>query len=262
MQRAGRGLRAEQERGADLDPVRAQGQRGRDAARVGDATGRDDRDRHRVDHLRHQRHGAELGVEPVGQEHPAVPAGLDALRDDHVAAVVGQPAGLGHGRRRRHDPCPGRRAPGRPAPAAGSPKWKLTTAGRSCSTSSHARRVERCPAGAGRARPARTPSSAAYGASRSSQCRMRSGSSTGSRWQKKFRLNGPGAGRPDAAPPRPARRRRSSIAHGSEPSPPARPTAMASAEPLEPAIGACTIGSSMPRSSVSLVRQVPVLIRP
>ncbi|MOA27677.1 hypothetical protein D3C78_1485650 [compost metagenome] len=40
-----------------------------------------------------------------------------------------------------------------------------------------------------------------------------------------------------------------SSAHGSEPSPPASATAIASAEPLAPAIGAWMIGSSMPSRS-------------
>jgi len=39
-----------------------------------------------------------------------------------------------------------------------------------------------------------------------------------------------------------------SMAQGSEPSPPALETAMASALPCAPAIGACTIGRSIPRS--------------
>jgi hypothetical protein len=44
------------------------------------------------------------------------------------------------------------------------------------------------------------------------------------------------------------------MAHGRDPSPPASDTAIARSVPLEPAIGAWMIGSSIPRSSVNLDR--------
>jgi hypothetical protein len=40
---------------------------------------------------------------------------------------------------------------------------------------------------------------------------------------------------------------------GNDPRAPTRATLIANAAPLDPAIGACTIGTSMPRASVNLV---------
>ena len=53
-------------------------------------------------------------------------------------------------------------------------------------------------------------------------------------------------------------RRAPSIAHGSEPSPPAFDTAMASALPCTPAIGAWMIGSSMPSRWRTLEATLPM----
>ena len=62
-------------------------------------------------------------------------AGLGALGDHRVAPVISEPEGLGDSRRARQHS-----GTGRPHPidqsAAGSPKWKLTTFGRSSSTTS------------------------------------------------------------------------------------------------------------------------------
>ena len=72
------------------------------------------------------------------EEHAAVAAGLGTLRDDRVAAVLGEPHRLAHRRRRADHACAGRAARARAAALAGSPKWKLTTSGRTRSTTAHA----------------------------------------------------------------------------------------------------------------------------
>ena len=98
------GFRAAQIGAADLHAGRAERKRRRDAAPVGDAAGRDHRHLHRIDHLRHQRKRAGLLGDIVGQEHAAMAAGLRALRDDDVGAVLLQPDRFLHdGRRRHHD---------------------------------------------------------------------------------------------------------------------------------------------------------------
>ena len=70
-------LRRRDEARADDDALRAERERGDDAAPVDDAARGDDRDLHRVDHLRHERERADLA---------RVPAGLGALRGHHVGA--------------------------------------------------------------------------------------------------------------------------------------------------------------------------------
>ena len=85
---------------AEVDADRAEHQRRRDAAPVEDAAGRHHRDRrYRVDHLRHQRHGADL---------PAIAAGLAALRDDDVDAALGRLDRLRDGGDLQHHARPGR----------------------------------------------------------------------------------------------------------------------------------------------------------
>ena len=49
----------------------------------------------RIDDLRNQREGADLGGDIVGEEHAAVAARLIALRDHGVDAVLLQPDRLG-----------------------------------------------------------------------------------------------------------------------------------------------------------------------
>jgi hypothetical protein len=51
-----------------------------------------------------------------------------------------------------------------------------------------------------------------------------------------------------------------STAHGTDPRPPARATSLAIAAPLDPAIGAWTIGTSIPKVSVNLVFIASVLL--
>ena len=127
-------------------------------------------------------------------------------------------------------------------------KWKLTTCGRSSSTSSSARRIEREARRAPAERPrcrGRTRGSTARG--RSATPPRAPGRATGGRWQKKLRLKRrDGRGRADGGDSRRIAAA-SSIAHGSEPRPPALQTAIASALSCAPAIGAWITGSSTPR---------------
>src|SRR5262249_22728994 len=78
----------------------------------------------------------------------------------------------------------------------------------------------------------------------------RTGSDSGGVWQKKLTLNGLVVPRAIAASSARIWSTDSS-AHGSEPSPPAFETAIASALPCTPAIGAWMTGSSIPSSSLT-----------
>ena len=103
---ADRGLRAQEVGGADLDAAGTEHERGGDPPVVGDAAGCDHGHVDGVDDLRDERHRADLGRHVAAQEGPTVPAGLGPLGDDGVAAVVRQPAGLGHRRGRGDHPRP------------------------------------------------------------------------------------------------------------------------------------------------------------
>ena len=82
-------LPACQQAGAHLDAAGTQREgRGR-LPSVGNAAGGDDGDVHRVDDLRHQRHGGHL---------PHMAAGLHALGDDGVSSLIHQPLGKDGGR--------------------------------------------------------------------------------------------------------------------------------------------------------------------
>jgi hypothetical protein len=77
---------------ADLHRGGAERQGGDDATRIGDAAGGDDRHLDCVDDLRDQAK-VPAGGDVVGQEHAAmVPA--SCLRDDGIAAALGQPLRL------------------------------------------------------------------------------------------------------------------------------------------------------------------------
>ena len=81
------GLGAGEKPRADPDPGRTERQRRRDPAPVGDAAGGQNRKRgHRVDHLRHQRHRAEVAANMA--------AGVAPLGDDQVEAGIGGPLRL------------------------------------------------------------------------------------------------------------------------------------------------------------------------
>jgi hypothetical protein len=70
--------------GADLHTGRAKGKRGSDPTPIGDAAGGDDRNRHGVDDLRHERNGPDLCVD-IRLEHATVAASLGALGSDDIA---------------------------------------------------------------------------------------------------------------------------------------------------------------------------------
>jgi len=94
--RVGRGLRAEDERGAHLHRVGTQRQRGGDAGAVHDAAGGDQRQAGLPRQQAHQRQGADPVVAALRVENPAMAAGLDALGDQCI-----DPRGLGQRRFRR-----------------------------------------------------------------------------------------------------------------------------------------------------------------
>ena len=89
---------------------------------------------HRLDDLLHQREGADLRGDIGLEEHAAMAAGLGALRDDRIDAALGEPQRFAARRRRADDLAAGLLHARDAGPASGKPKWKLTTSGRSCST--------------------------------------------------------------------------------------------------------------------------------
>ncbi len=95
MQRIGAALRAQQVGGAQLHTSGAQGLRCRHALGIGDAAGGDHRYVQRGDQLRQQGEGAELGGQVLAEEDAAVAAGLQALGDHQVDAVLLQPEAFG-----------------------------------------------------------------------------------------------------------------------------------------------------------------------
>ena len=129
--------------GADLHARRAERERRRDAARIGDAAGRDHRHLHRIDDLRHQRERADLrrpdsSVRNMPRWPPAsTPCAMIAStpRASSQRASATVVAELDHQAAGRLD-APQQRGVGRP-------KWKLTTSGFSSSTSVAERGVER-----------------------------------------------------------------------------------------------------------------------
>nr|WP_243760886.1 hypothetical protein [Propioniciclava sp. MC1595] len=126
---------------------------------------------------------------------------------------------------------------------SGRPKWKLTTGGANAASTSAASAENGArpgPAGASEA----TPSSAKYGAKAARQRASASASGAGGVWAKKFTLYGtPASRRRDSS----ARRASGlSIAAGRDPSAPACPTAIASALPCTPAMGAWIRGYRVP----------------
>ena len=82
-------LRASEEAGADLHRTRAERERGRHAARIGNASGGDDRHTHRVDDGRQQgEESDELSLRALRVERGAMAAGFRALHDDRIRAGV------------------------------------------------------------------------------------------------------------------------------------------------------------------------------
>ena len=90
-------FRAEQISGSHLHGVGAERERRRCSPGVGDGTGSDHRHVDRIDDLRHQRERSNLRVEIHVEEHAAMSAGFEALRDDSVAAEINQPPRFRYG---------------------------------------------------------------------------------------------------------------------------------------------------------------------
>ena len=80
--------------GADLHARSAKGEGRGDAAAVGDASGGDDRQRHGIDDLRHQRERPDLRCDIGFEEHAAMATGLGALGNDDVDAMLGRGSAL------------------------------------------------------------------------------------------------------------------------------------------------------------------------
>ena len=185
----------------------------------------------------------------------AMTAGLDALRDDRIDAAGFEPARLlDRGGRAR---APSHRAPsrGRAAVGSGRPKWKLTTAGLNSSSTSQASALNGRRPGPAAIAAGSMSYSRKYGASAARHAASRSLLGVGGVWQKKLMPYGLSVPRLIAVS---SLRIASgaSIAHGREPRPPALLTAMASALPCTPAIGAWMTGSSIPRSCCSVAGMV------
>ena len=142
-------LRAAQVRRTDLDHRRAEAQRGLDAGAVGDAAGGDHRDAQRADELRQRarrcrtagsgRRDRKWPRWPPASSPCAITASTPRCSSQSASSTV---VAL---ERMRAPLARTRSSSG----SSGSPKWKLTTGGRSSSISSAARGVERKAAGTG-----------------------------------------------------------------------------------------------------------------
>ena len=86
-----------------LHAGRTKRQGGRDAVRVRDAAGGDDRRLHGFHDLWHEGERANLGVQILRQEHAPMAARLEPLRDDRIDPVRFEPACLVNGGRRGED---------------------------------------------------------------------------------------------------------------------------------------------------------------
>ena len=176
-------------------------------------------------------------------------AGLHALRDDRVDAVRLQPARLLDRRRRRQDlrapAAHARQQLGRRQPEVEAhhrrPRTRSTTSAR---------------LGAERRARGRRPVALGLDAElvvvrreRAAPRRLARRVGRRRRVAEEVDVERRCVVRPDGALARSAARPASSIAHGSEPSPPALDTAIASALPCTPAIGAWMMGNLRPRSS-------------
>ena len=103
MDCAGAGLGAQQIGGADLHAGGAQSQGGGHPLRVGYAAGGDHRDLHRLDDLRQQGKGADLGAQILREEHAAMAPRFQTLGDDGIDATLLKPERLFNGGGRRQD---------------------------------------------------------------------------------------------------------------------------------------------------------------
>ena len=133
---------------------------------------------------------------------------------------------------------------------AGKPKWKLTTSGRHRSTTLQASSSKGCLGDPGDICARSTPNCASNCESDSDHASSCALETSGGTWQKKLTLSGASVALRNSSIC-PESCSLVNIAAGSEPRPPAWATAMASATPLEPAIGACTMGNSIPSRTLS-----------
>ena len=229
---AGGGLGAQQVGGADLHAAAPSAIAAATPRRIGDAAGRDHRHLDSRGHdLRQQRERADLRRRgrrvrnmprwPPASRPCAMMASAPCASSQRASStVVADDSTLA--------PQPSR---ARAARRDGRPKWKLTTARperprarRPCASSNG------CAPGAGAGRSpgrCRTPGSTAR-ARRASRPRARRRASGGV-WQKKLTLNGACGAAPRSAASSARSASGASIAQGSEPSPPALATAIASA---------------------------------
>ena len=102
MDRGGQRLRAQQIGGTQLHRCGAEHERSSDSPSVGQSPRGDHRNTDSVNDSWQQRHRPGLRFDIGRQEHPPVAAGLGALGDHHVAAVLLEPDRLSTDRRRRH----------------------------------------------------------------------------------------------------------------------------------------------------------------
>ena len=119
--------------GAELNGAGVEGEGRGDAASVGDPAGCDDGDADCIGDLREERKETRRFGRIAAEESAGVAARLKSLRDDRVDAPLFEPDGFLDRGRIADDDRP--RALTRSSSSSeGKPKWKLTTSGRSSST--------------------------------------------------------------------------------------------------------------------------------
>ncbi len=178
-------------------------------------------------------------------------AGLETLRDDGIDAALLEPERFGDGRRARDDARAARahaleqRRIGKAVVEADDARPQLLD---ECGADG----VERDPGRAGGNGRRVDAELAVVRRQRGSPRCFARRSGTGARWQKKLTLNGSSVATRMASNSR-LIAATSSIAHGNEPRPPAWQTAIASALPCAPAIGAWITGSWTPNDRCSSI---------
>ena len=216
-------------------------------APVGDAAGGDHRHGDGVDDLRHERERADLRLDAVGEEHAAVAAGLEALGDDRVAAALLEPDRLVDGGRRGDDLRPGGAHPVEEG-CVGQAEVEADDLRAQLLDERAEGGVER-RAVAGRGRRRRVEAElAVVGREPGLPRRLAPGVGRGRAVAEEVDVDRPVGPLADDAELG-AEPSASSSAQGSEPRPPASATATAMSASTAPAIGAWTIGSSMPKRS-------------
>ena len=108
MRRQNLGLWAEQKGRADLYARRAQHQCRHESAGIANATRSDHRNPHGIDDLRQQGEKTNLRCNVLGEEHPAMTASFNSLRDHRITATLLQVPSLPDCCRGRDYLCAGR----------------------------------------------------------------------------------------------------------------------------------------------------------